>query len=342
MRSTLISMISNGRALEARHSVFIFLAVAILILPAMTPGAVMGEIYEPPPAAATSSGFTAEMPAGPYSPSTPGPGGSGGTEQIILSLTHPDEPGVMIFQHHKGTITITGYSGEYIIINARLRYPSGRGSGTGGPAGKAEGSGSSTEIQPVAGHALRLNGIEKNNVITISSNSHERTIDLDIQLPRRFSIHLEKLDNGSISLYSLSGEIEVSSESGDVSLSDIDGTAVLNTVEGDIRADFEAVTPDVPMAFTSLTGNIELFLPEDTGASLKMRADHGEIMTDFDIDVAKKAASGEKSSETGIQRAFLDEWTQGIIGGGGSQFLIRSYNGNIYIRKNRNVSREVK
>jgi hypothetical protein len=254
-----------------------------------------------------------------------------GAEQLILSLTYPDEPGVMIFQHHKGDVRVTGYDGEYIIINATLRYISEQ-----DVKGKVEGS----NIRPVPGHAIRMNGLEKNNVITLNSNSHERTIDLEIQLPYRFSIHIEKLDCGEIVVHNISGEIEVSSESGDVNLSGITGSAVVNTVEGNIRARFAGVTSNVPMAFTSVTGNIDLFFPEDTRASLKMRTDHGEIMSGFNIDMEKKRAGGGKSKETGIQRAFLEEWTHGTIGGGGPQFLLRSYSGNIFFRKNSNVSVE--
>ncbi|MBU8922933.1 MAG: DUF4097 domain-containing protein [Bacteroidales bacterium] len=262
-----------------------------------------------------------------------------GTEQLILSLTYPGEPGVMIFQHHKGDVRITGYDGEYIIINAAMRYVAGQDvKGENEDSDIRKGRAEDSDIRPVPGHALRLNGLEKNNVITLNSNSHERTIDLEIQLPYRFSVHIEKLDCGEIFVHNLSGEIEVSSESGDVNLSGITGSAVLNTVEGNIRARFAGVTSNVPMAFTSVTGNIDLFFPEDTRASLKMRTDHGEIMSGFDIDMEKRESGGGKSKETGIQRAFLDEWIHGMIGGGGPQFLLRSYSGNIFFRKNSNVS----
>ncbi len=247
-----------------------------------------------------------------------------GTEQLLLSLSRPGEPGVLILKHHKGNVRVTGYDGEVVVINASLRYP--------------DSSGTRSGVRPVPGHALKLQAIEKHNVITVSTNSHERTIDMDIQVPHAFSLYVEKLDAGDVSGYYLTGEMDVTSASGGVSLIDINGSAVISTVDGNILLRFVGVTPHVPMAFTSVGGDIDVALPGDVRSTVKMRTDHGEIMSDFDIDLSRRRAATDTSLTTGIQRSFLEEWMHGTIGGGGAQLLFKSYLGDITIRKTGNVS----
>jgi hypothetical protein len=247
-----------------------------------------------------------------------------GAEQLILTLEHPDEPGVLIIQHHKGTINITGYKGAFVVVNASLRYPDSTG---------AKG------VRPVAGSGLKFSALEKNNVVTVNTNSHERTIDLDIQVPESFSLHIEKFDSGAITAYHLSGEMDVTSSSGSVQLGDISGSAVISTVDGSIHVRFTGVTGNAPMAFTSVGGDINVFFPDNIDASVKMRTDHGEILSDFDMNVAPRKSGSGTSGETGIQRAFLEEWTCGTLGRGGAEILFRSYYGKITIRKSGNQSR---
>lgn len=247
-----------------------------------------------------------------------------GTEQLLLSLSRPGEPGVLILKHHKGNVRVTGYNGEVIVINASMRYP--------------DSSGTRRSVRPVPGHSLKLHAIEKHNVITVSTNSHERTIDMDIQVPHAFSLYIEKLDAGDVNGYYLTGEMDVTSSVGSVWLIGITGSAVISTVDGDILLRFAGVTPHIPMAFTSVGGDIDVALPGDVRATIKMRTDNGEIMSDFDIDLSRRRAATDTSLTSGIQRSFLEEWMHGTIGGGGPQLLFKSYLGDITIRKAGNVS----
>ncbi len=249
-----------------------------------------------------------------------------GSEQLILGLSSPDEEGVLIVQHHKGTVRITGYDGEMVIVNASPRYVDTAVVASGG-------------MKPFPGHSIKLHAIEKHNVVTVSTNSHERTIDLEVRVPFDFSLHLEKHAAGDVHVHYLRGEMEITSSAGNVSLTGISGSAVISTVEGDILLRFERVTPHAPMAFTSVTGDIDVAFPADVRASVKMMTGRGDIRSDFDIEVDRRQAKTQTSESTGIQRAFLEDWTYGSLGGGGPRFLFRSYRGNITIRKSGNHPR---
>jgi hypothetical protein len=239
-------------------------------------------------------------------------------EQVTLSLTRPGDPGVLILGHGKGNIRITGYDGEVVFIEAFLRYPD-----------EDEGG-----RRPVSNHALQLRAIEKENVVHVSTNSTERTIDLVIRVPRFFSLQLEKQDQGDVDVHGLNGEMDLSSLSGDVRVTGIEGSAVVYTVDGDIRVEFSRFSANVPMAFSSVEGAIQVAFPPDAAFYAKMKSDYGNLFSDFSLELEKRKAEGGRSDRTGISRIYLEEWTYGRVNGGGAELLFRTVNGDITLQKN--------
>jgi len=65
---------------------------------------------------------------------------------------------------------------------------------------------------------------------------------------------------------------------------------------------------------------------------VKMRSDHGEVYSDFNMQMQERQTVVEKQTKSGIFKVFLDEWTIGKINGGGPEILLKSFHGNIYIR----------
>lgn len=241
------------------------------------------------------------------------------SEQITVPLADSDAQGLLIIDHHKGAIEVTGYEGSVAIINAKLRY-------TEFPVSK-------DGMKRISSNLIQLAAVEKNKEITVSSNSQFKTIDLDIQIPYNFSVKLQKYDYGKISVNDLQGEMEISNINGDIVLMDIVGSAILNTVDGDILVKIKDAAENIPMAFSTIDGNIDLTLPHDINTSIKMKSDQGDIFTDFDIEIKRREKISEKSNENRHYKIMLEDWTYGKINGGGPEFLIKSFRGNIYLRK---------
>lgn len=241
------------------------------------------------------------------------------SEQITVPLEDSNTQGLLIINHYKGSIEITGYEGSIVIINAKLRY--------------SEDSGSKDGMKRINSNLIQLAAVEKNREVTVSSNSLFKTIDLDIQIPHNFSVKLQKYDYGKISLHNLNGEMEISNINGDIILIDIIGSAVLNTIDGDILVKITEAAEDAPMAFSSIEGNIDLTLPNDINSNVKMKSDRGDIFTDFDIDIKERGKVSEKSDEDGHYKIMLEDWTYGKINDGGPEYLIKTFRGNIYLRK---------
>jgi len=95
------------------------------------------------------------------------------------------------------------------------------------------------------------------------------------------------------------------------------------------------VTPEKAMSFTSLNGNVDVTLPADLKANVKLRTDNGEVLTDFDVQLRASATPviQDNRSRGGRIRIEVDRNILGSINGGGPDFTLQTMNGNIYIRK---------
>jgi len=64
-----------------------------------------------------------------------------------------------------------------------------------------------------------------------------------------------------------------------------------------------------------------------------MKSDHGEIFTDFDVDIDKTETKTQKTASEGMYKLKQDDWINGKINGGGPEILLKNMDGNIFIRK---------
>ncbi|MCK4890342.1 MAG: DUF4097 family beta strand repeat protein [Candidatus Aminicenantes bacterium] len=239
-----------------------------------------------------------------------------GTDQILIPLSNPDKPGTISINHYKGSIHVTGYSGKTVMITANYRNPT-----------------NSNGMKLISSSAVTLSATEKNNVVVVKVNSYRRTIDLDIRVPYEFSLIISNDDNGDILVRDVSGVFELNNNNGDVKLFNVSGSAIISTIDGNILTDFINVDPEMPMALSTIEGQIDMNLPGNANISLKMRTEYGEIYSDFNINIDKRKINIRKHKNTRSTNITLDGWTYGKINNGGPEYLIKTLNGNIYIKK---------
>lgn len=244
-------------------------------------------------------------------------------EKIVVPLSHPDRPGKLILERHQGSISVRGYEGDVVIIKAGLR----RSIGAVSSDRDAEG------LDPILATAIQLDAQEFDNVITLDAHSRNKSIDLDVLVPFRFALKLGVLDDGDVIVNGLVGDVEVDNPYGRVRLDRLTGSANVTTVDGDITVRFQGIERGVPLAFTSVHGKVDVAFPADVDLTIRVKADEAMVYSDFDIALSKRKSRAEPAGETGGTKIILDEWTTGRIGRGGTDVLLQSYDGNIYIRK---------
>jgi DUF4097 and DUF4098 domain-containing protein YvlB len=140
------------------------------------------------------------------------------------------------------------------------------------------------------------------------------------------------VQQGDIEVENVTGELEISNVNGGIRLSQVGGSALLNTVNGELVASFKTVTPNAPMAFSTVNGKIDVTFPSNLKANLKLKSDMGAVYSDFDVSM-EKSPKPTTTVQNGVYRVSHDTWTYGKVNGGGVEITFKSLQGNLYVRK---------
>jgi hypothetical protein len=252
---------------------------------------------------------------------------TGDPNRLTVSFSDPSRPGLLKVNLLQGRITVKTHNNNNVIINT----VDGQGRSSNRRQSEAEAQG----LRRLENTASGLSVDEENNVMSISTGSWNRTANLEILVPTRTNLQLKTVNGGPINVEGVDGDLEVSNDNGPVSLTDVAGSVVAHSLNGTVTASLRRVTPQKAMSFTSLNGKVDVTLPGDTKANLKVRSDNGDVWTDFDVTLRNNAPPTVTDNRTrgGRYRIEVDRNILGSINGGGPDFLIQTMNGSIYIRK---------
>jgi hypothetical protein len=185
---------------------------------------------------------------------------------------------------------------------------------------------------PLASSGLTVE--EDNNRVSVELESFRRAYDLVIKVPAGSSLKLETTNMGEIRVENVSGEVEVENMNGPITLQNVSGTVVASTTNGDIEAVLARVAPDKPMSFATFNGDVDVTLPPDAKASLRLKSQEGDVYSDFDLALKAAPVKTEESGKSsGRFRVSIERAAVGTINGGGGEMKLETFNGNIYIRK---------
>ena len=121
---------------------------------------------------------------------------------------------------------------------------------------------------------------------------------------------------------------------GSITVRNVTGAVVADTVNGKVTDAIDKITTDKAMSFSTLNGEVDVTLPADLKANLKIKSGHGETYSDFYI-VTRGTPSKpvEEKTSSGRRRVRFDSAMYGTINGGGPEIQFSTLNGTIYIRK---------
>jgi len=249
-----------------------------------------------------------------------------------VPLTNPGKSALVNVKVFNGSITVTGYSGEKIIVEAKL----------GSDHEDKHNEESETDEHPqknkgmylIKNHSTGLNITEENNIVDISLRSMSQKVDANIKVPFSTSLKLKAFQSGKINVEKINGELEVNHHNGPIMLKNISGTVIANSFNGDLTVTFDKIDLDKPMSFTTFNGDIDVTFPKNAKFNLKMKSEQGEIYSDFKLDM-KPSEQGKKKTERkdGKYLIKFDKTLYGLLNGGGEEIQFKTFNGDIYIRE---------
>lgn len=251
-------------------------------------------------------------------------------DRVNVSFSDPSKPGFVNVYVESGSITVKGYNGKDVVIQATI--------GAKKPTEKEQESEIPEKAKGMKRVTANRTGMvveEENNEMKIYVAAHDDEVNLDIQVPIRTSMKLYSNDNGDMLVENVTGEIEASNSDGNLTLKNISGSAVAHAYDGELVVTFNQIDPGKPMSFSSYDGDIDVTFPSTVKATVMIKTDDGEVYSDFDIDLKanqKQRVKDERKSG-GRYRISFGEYVTGTINGGGPEFQFVSYDGNVYIRK---------
>jgi len=273
------------------------------------------------------------------------------TDRATVPFSDPSKPGWVKINVHNGSITVKGYEGKEVIVEAKTRgkmikspdYKMSLGIVDRVRARVALERGElevkkqrSTEgmrkIAAAGGTGLEIE--EDDNVMEVDVSSARQSVDLTIQVPYSTSLELEAHNFGDITVENVTGEIEANNHNGAIRLTGISGVVVANTWNGEVVVSFTSVDPDKPMSFSTWNGDIDVTFPANIKASVKMKSERGDVYSDFDIQLDTTPQKKEVKKE-GKYRISFEKYIIGSINGGGPEYHFKTYNGDIFIRKSK-------
>lgn len=183
----------------------------------------------------------------------------------------------------------------------------------------------------VPGRAVNVE--EGENTVRIRDASPGGSEGIVVTVPVDSSLHLRSA-NGSIRVDGVHGEIDAETNNGSMHILNVSGSVLASTHNSAIVVTMDRVDSGKPSAFSTLNGSVDVTLPADTKANLKMTSDNGSIYSDFDVTVGSRNMITGPSGMAGPRRIRVDHTVTGTInGGGGADLTFRTNNGSIVIRK---------
>src|SRR5947209_7716320 len=241
-------------------------------------------------------------------------------DRVTVPFSDASRPRMVKCSLLNGAITVKGYAGKDVIVEARARAEEHR---------RHRSPERTDGMRRIDVNTTGLSVEESDNVVVIGSRSFQENIDVTVQVPFATSLKLHATNGGDIVVDHVSGEIEIDNTNGSAIATHISGSAVIHSLNGKVQASLDKVTPDKAMSFSTLNGDIDVVLPADTKARVKMKSDNGEIYSDFDIRLdasGRQPVVEDNRSGKGKYRVRFEKAMYGAINGGGPEMQFTTFN----------------
>jgi len=241
--------------------------------------------------------------------------------QLVIPLSDPGKPFRLDVDIMHGSIDVMEYDGKDIVIEMATDESKQK------PGNNVNG------MRLIGRGSSSVTATEKNNHVSVTPGALGHSSNLKIKVPKGADIiKLSTVNSGGVTATDISGSIEVNNTNGGIKLINVSGSVVANTTNGNITVVFKSVDPKAAMAFSTFNGKVDVTLPATLKANVKLHTDRGDVLSDFDVAVDPSAPTATKTKD-GAYRFGDQEWRTGKIAGGGPELMMKTFNGNIYIRK---------
>src|SRR5262245_2761512 len=170
-------------------------------------------------------------------------------DHLSVAFSNPSQPGLVRVSLVTGSISVKVHTGKDVIIEAQTRER--RTSSTTTGLRRLPASGSGLEVE------------ERNNELTIQTDSFRRPVLISLQVPTRTNLKLQTVNGGFIEVQGVEGDINLENTNGRITATDVAGAVNAHSVNGRVLVTMRTVASGKPMFFGTENGAIDITLPPD-------------------------------------------------------------------------------
>lgn len=172
---------------------------------------------------------------------------------------------------------------------------------------------------------IGLNVQQKGNEVVVFQVARRGKGKYTLKVPKNMNVQIEHTGNwegGKIEVYGMAGELEISGQHNSVYLEDVTGPALVSTLYGKVEASFSELNQESPTSLVSVYSVVDVTLPANSKADVRIRTPYGEAFSDMDIQFG---------GEDGMRK--VSSTIEGKLNGGGVELDLKASYKNVYLRK---------
>ena len=254
-----------------------------------------------------------------------------------LKFADPAKPGELAVDNVFGPISIEGYAGNDVILEARkIVYARDE-----NRAKRAEEevrldiSENANTVEIYVDGPFRDDEERRSGNIRIRQDpGYKVYYGFTVKVPFKTDLVLSTVTDGDLEVRGVEGKFDVRNVNGKVRLSDVSGSGDARTVNGGVTVVFKR-HPDGACLFKTVNGDVEVDFPGEPSADFRVKTMHGEVYSDFDVTYLPKAPPvREERPEKGGKYVYRSEGYFGVRAGkGGPEIKLDTLTGDILIAK---------
>ena len=246
-----------------------------------------------------------------------------GGNEFTIPLSDPAKRGKLKAKINYGSITVKGTGRKDVLVRYTADNDEDR--------GKKD---SKDGLKRIGGGGMDLEAAENSNTVSVKSDSWNNKLNLEIEIPSGMDLEVKTYNDGDLMISNIQGEVALTNYNGEITALNVSGSVVATTYNGGIKVTFDRVTDGAPMSYSTYNGDIDITFPATLKATFKMKTEQGDIYSGFDnLDIKSSGPVQKKDTGSGVYKVVIDEWKRGDLNGGGPEFTMKNYNGDIILRK---------
>lgn len=258
------------------------------------------------------------------------------SNEFTVPLSDPAKRGKLKAHLNSGTIIVKGTARKDVLIkysvNAEDAHDDDDNDDDDRDKDKDKDN-SKAGLKRIGGGGIDLEVTENANLVKAESGSWSHPMKLEIEVPSGFDLQVHTYNDGDLEISNIQGGLELTNFNGEITATNISGSVVATTYNGDIKVLFNKITDGTPMSYTTYNGDIDVTFPTSVKCSLKLKSEQGSIYSDYDVQLKSTGPVQKSDTKGGVYKVTVDEWKRGDINGGGPEFTMRNYTGDIILRK---------